>query len=1176
MTAKMNVLVLGAVLTLVLLLCGGGGDGNGGLVHAAAQRHKPKKLSGGGGGGGGFRRVLQEQPEQYSSMELLTLEELPPCTLTSNELTQADATTEIQPCILYDTVSGTTTPSSNGNGTEEFIDADPNANVANNTAVITIVGIFDSACDMHRDGALVAVEKMNDDNDGKGVAIGYNEDYYLKFRFIVGVPGNSKHLSVEQYQYQHQHLLESLLVDIQPQYILGSCSFFASYDKPLAGLYKTILLSQVGPTGYYTQDSNDYVFGIHIPSDTYGIPAYQALKFSLNRNTNTNSNTNSNANDLVGGGEDTTTTDTVTVSSVSTTNGGGSGSGSGGQQQSQQKIRIIHRDRSEFFYSTCQTIYERAISDGFGNTTKQILYNPDEDSDGNGIVNHLDTQFLEYLGNQVCSAEEANDDIAVWGCLMTDLEINTVLSKIKQNGCRLKSLWLTGAALGWGVTYSNETLYMQGGAQWHQDMIYSDEYFETGQDMINYGASRFGYNMLYGAMGSYHSIYVAYQNIKTFFKTKDKPTVMEVFQTDYEEIRRSLVGMNLPRSLYGPTVFDENRRNVGRGAAGIVSFDLILLFRFLSLFCCCCCLLCCLVVLLPPRVHSRYLYAFVCVSLSQPQQWGYVRDEENGGVKLETILVSPLDQARATIVVPAPVTLNCSVGEYIDVARIQQHVDDGETSPSILDKKCSKCPVDTFQPFRNQELSCRPCAVMDDGSPATTLGKEGSKICHKQEDNLIPSSLLLFGYMFMSIVFALAIVCLSWTVYNRKDPVVQVGQLPFLVLICIGSMLSSSTIIPLSYQAGVSDDEQAASNACLVIPWLYTTGWMLQYSSLSAKSYRMYKMMSASQGARRVAVPASQMYKIVFGALLLNYVVILPWTILDPFTWERTDLGTTSINEELGLQISESYGNCHSNNTWYWISPLLFLQCCIMIITNAILYMIRNVSDRYQESKYVGMASLYACEFLILGIPILIAVGDSTEATHIALCSIVALSDIGILLMIFVPKMIFARQGLPEGLSVGATIMKARTRRSSAMDYSNASSRTSFQPGAYGCQPNDDQSQNMSLTSPTRGSRGSTNNTVQALRAAALANAAVFEPDSSVAGASSVKDTVSSENNNSPKRDKTVTFGNKKKAEDKVYSDITLSTIEPVEQPKQQQETSEENNDGNNERSNSPDQNETK
>ena len=312
--------------------------------------------------------------------------------------------------------------------------------------------------------------------------------------------------------------------------------------------------------------------------------------------------------------------------------------------------------------------------------------------------------------------------------------------------------------------------------------------------------------------GSYHAIYIIYKNVWSFFKTQDSPQV-ELFQDSrlhYEELRRGMLDLSIPKTLYGPTMFDSDRRNVGRGSAA--------------------------------------------------SQWLIPADSST--TQTQMLLISPDTQASSAVVYPAPSSLTCEAGFYINETLVS-------VSPALLVSKCSECPVDSYQPVSNVDANCRACST---GS--STAQETGAEICVEVNEHLVSQELLTFGYVIVSINFLLAISFAAWTVHFRKDPVVQIGQKEFLLLICAGSIISSSSIIPLSFQAGTSEDTTAVSRACTSIPFLYATGWTLQYSALFAKSFRMYQVVNGARKMRRVEVTAKSTLIFVFGALLLSFCLI--------------------------------------------------------------------------------------------------------------------------------------------------------------------------------------------------------------------------------------------------------------------------------------------------------------
>ena len=184
---------------------------------------------------------------------------LPPCTSTSYEISQLGPDTPLLPCILYDL-----NPRNTFNSKAEPLFTE-----------VGLVQITPSICHNHRDGAHTAVSKLNSDHDGRGIAVGYDGSTYIKFRLISIVGGNNNNIGNDAYSVVHEEILDEVFQYVDNvHFILGSCSFASANDKPLALKHAKIVLSQVGPPGFYMDVvNNPYVFGIHVNSDTYPLPA---------------------------------------------------------------------------------------------------------------------------------------------------------------------------------------------------------------------------------------------------------------------------------------------------------------------------------------------------------------------------------------------------------------------------------------------------------------------------------------------------------------------------------------------------------------------------------------------------------------------------------------------------------------------------------------------------------------------------------------------------------------------------------------------------------------------------------------------------------------------------------------------------------------------------------------
>ena len=704
------------------------------------------------------------QADSLSEHRNYTFQDLLPCTLTSLELSRLGADESIEPCILADVQPTTVSQASN-----------------NRSALVTSVQVTPVGCPPHRDGAVTAANFLNADNDNQGVAIGFQQDYFVQFRHVSVIAGNPAALGTAEYNRRHTQLLESMVTELGAQYIAGTCSFAAEIEKESARRLKRMVLTMVGPPGFYKDGDdgssvNPYVFGIHINSDTYGIPAIQQLAFLPN-------------------GPETI------------------------------PIRIIYRKQSEFFFSTCQAIVDAARELGFVDV-QTVLYEHDDDHDGDGTINQFDEEFLGLLADQICpSTEKENSDAgsfrpAIFACTLTEQDI--ILAKWRENGCQPFSMWMTPSTWGWALDNKEVVPYFQGGGQWHPAFSYGDKYFNSGADLLTYNERVFGYRGSYDMVVSYAMVILFAQHLRMAYRILDEPEPAVDFQSaeGYERLRRDMIILNV-ETIFGTVSFNEFQRNEGRGAAGT--------------------------------------------------QWLPIETNATGATDIENFLVSPFLQAERAAVAPAPVSVPCAAGSFDNVTRTQ-------TEYSLMMEKCSICPIDTFTSIANFDFQCKTCPA-----ESTTLYQSGQTLCTAIDDNLIGNGLKLLGNFGVLCTWVLAIYFGTWTVRHRGDPVIKIGQPEFLLTICVAAMVSSASVIFLGFEAGSIDDENWADIGCRVAPFLYAAGWVTEYSSLSVKTYRLYRITN-NQSFQRVQISSYQMFAFMALLLLIEMGLLIFMTIFTPLS----------------------------------------------------------------------------------------------------------------------------------------------------------------------------------------------------------------------------------------------------------------------------------------------------
>ena len=103
--------------------------------------------------------------------------------------------------------------------------------------------------------------------------------------------------------------------------------------------------------------------------------------------------------------------------------------------------------------------------------------------------------------------------------------------------------------------------------------------------------------------------------------------------------------------------------------------------------------------------------------------------------------------------------------------------------------------------------------------------------------HLIPNWALAVGLSFCGIMMLMLIGWGIWSIANRKHRMVHASQPFFLIMLCIGTFLIASLIIPTSFQEPMSD--LALDIGCMLFPWLVCIGFVTAFSALFTKNGRI-------------------------------------------------------------------------------------------------------------------------------------------------------------------------------------------------------------------------------------------------------------------------------------------------------------------------------------------------
>ncbi|CAJ1959348.1 unnamed protein product [Cylindrotheca closterium] len=280
------------------------------------------------------------------------------------------------------------------------------------------------------------------------------------------------------------------------------------------------------------------------------------------------------------------------------------------------------------------------------------------------------------------------------------------------------------------------------------------------------------------------------------------------------------------------------------------------------------------------------------------------------------------------------------------------------------------CPIGTAG--ADCELPCDP----DHGSS----NAQGQCVCKSirwtgddcsvdvpQELNLVPHIVETIAYSMFGLNAFRVLVGGIWLRVYRESPAVKYSQPGFLALVLIGCLISTSSI-----PAMVQEDEgDGPVPACIAIPWLYSVGFSITFGTLFAKIRRVYEIFAQGHQSvairnvdsnRRTSTSWQDTLSTIGKVLLLDVVILVLWTSVDPLYWKREIIR----QDQFGFTL-ESQGYCVSEHWTLFLGALVALHIALCCIACYMCYVSRNIPSRYSEHKYLTIAMVSNLQVFAIG-----------------------------------------------------------------------------------------------------------------------------------------------------------------------------------------------------------------
>ena len=278
--------------------------------------------------------------------------------------------------------------------------------------------------------------------------------------------------------------------------------------------------------------------------------------------------------------------------------------------------------------------------------------------------------------------------------------------------------------------------------------------------------------------------------------------------------------------------------------------------------------------------------------------------------------------------------------------------------------------------------------------------------------------------LFVWLIAVVSIVLLGWL---RNDPIVQRAQPFFMQLLCVGSIITSTTMFTLSFDEDAGWTNRQLSRACSLTPWFFFTGHILIFCSLFIKLWRVDRVLQVQQ---RTAITVYKALWPLVVFLIVALLILLAQTLYDPWSWER------HIINEIP---AETYGKCQSSHTWAFFGLLIGLVFVAEATTLYFAWKTADLPGDFRDSEAVMYACMAQIQSWVVGVPMMLMLGhssaDATYFARILLIWIFAVSGIVVVVDSKIVKAIKNRRK-PDLGSGGRRVSIAGIYHSSKEDHS--------------------------------------------------------------------------------------------------------------------------------------------
>eukprot|EP00071_Canis_lupus_P036682 XP_022270239.1 gamma-aminobutyric acid type B receptor subunit 1 [Canis lupus familiaris] len=258
-----------------------------------------------------------------------------------------------------------------------------------------------------------------------------------------------------------------------------------------------------------------------------------------------------------------------------------------------------------------------------------------------------------------------------------------------------------------------------------------------------------------------------------------------------------------------------------------------------------------------------------------------------------------------------------------------------------------------------------------------------------------------------SLGIVLAVVCLSFNIYNSHVRYIQNSQPNLNNLTAVGCSLALAAVFPLGLD-GYHIGRSQFPFVCQARLWLLGLGFSLGYGSMFTKIWWVHTVFTKKEEKKewRKTLEPWKLYTTVGLLVGMDVLTLAIWQMVDPLHRTIETFAKEEPKEDIDVSILPQLEHCSSKKMNTWLGIFYGYKGLLLLLGIFLAYETKSVStEKINDHRAVGMAIYNVAVLCLITAPVTMILSSQQDAAFAFAALAIVFSSYITLVVLFVPKM---------------------------------------------------------------------------------------------------------------------------------------------------------------------------